>query len=356
MAVDSRLDGSTPIRAAIGVVAIGRNEGPRLAECLESIAGIDHLVYVDSGSTDGSDRVALDLGADVVRLTSGPPFTAAWARDAGVDRLAQRAPGLDYVMFIDGDCTLDPGWLGRAVAALDADPGLAVVCGRRREREPGRSVFRRLLDIEWDVPPGRSVDDCGGDAAFRISAYRDAGGYARDLPVGEEPELCHRLRDRGWRIDRIDAEMTSHDMGEASIGPWWRRHARQGYAALDIARRFPGPSGPYRRRVRSAWVWGVAVPAGILAASAVGPRLIDASPIACGLAAAMVYPLQVARMARQVRHRVDGLGLRLAYGLAIVAASWAHLAGQATYLADRLAGRAPRLLEYRASREAPAAE
>jgi hypothetical protein len=33
--------------------------------------------------------------------------------------------------------------------------------------------------------------------------------------AGEEPELCVRLRRRGWRILRLDAEMTRHDAASA---------------------------------------------------------------------------------------------------------------------------------------------
>ena len=53
----------------LGAVAIGRNEGPRLTSCLKSLAAVQgHLVYVDSGSTDGSVEEARRLGAEVVIL------------------------------------------------------------------------------------------------------------------------------------------------------------------------------------------------------------------------------------------------------------------------------------------------
>ena len=43
----------------IGCVVIGRNEGQRLVRCLESLLGrVAHIVYVDSGSTDGSVAMA----------------------------------------------------------------------------------------------------------------------------------------------------------------------------------------------------------------------------------------------------------------------------------------------------------
>ena len=43
------------MNSRIGIVAIGRNEGERLRRCLSSVLGrAGKIVYVDSGSTDGS--------------------------------------------------------------------------------------------------------------------------------------------------------------------------------------------------------------------------------------------------------------------------------------------------------------
>ena len=68
----------------LGVVAIGRNEGERLVACLDSL-GLPgaSVVYVDSGSSDGSVAMAQRKGAEVVTLDMGRPFTAARARNAG---------------------------------------------------------------------------------------------------------------------------------------------------------------------------------------------------------------------------------------------------------------------------------
>ena len=69
-----------PTRMSIGVVAIGRNEGDRLRVCLTSaLRDSNHVVYVDSGSTDGSVAMVRELGATVVELDLSIPFTAARA-------------------------------------------------------------------------------------------------------------------------------------------------------------------------------------------------------------------------------------------------------------------------------------
>src|ERR1044071_10482116 len=93
-----------------GVVVIGRNEGERLRRCFESLGSLARrAVYVDSGSTDGSIALARSFGAEVVELPADRPFTAARARNAGVDRLVANFPKTGLVQFVDGDCRVAEG-------------------------------------------------------------------------------------------------------------------------------------------------------------------------------------------------------------------------------------------------------
>src|SRR5258707_15486668 len=118
--------------AKIGVVAIGRNEGDRLRRCLKSIGNqASAIVYVDSGSTDGSVDLARSLGVETVLLDLSIPFTAARARNEGFERLLHVCPGVELVQFVDGDCEVIGNWLDRAERELTARPDVAVVCGRR---------------------------------------------------------------------------------------------------------------------------------------------------------------------------------------------------------------------------------
>lgn len=217
----------------VSFVVIGRNEGARLAGCLESVLRESgSLVYVDSGSTDGSVALARSMDVPVVELDPATPFTAARARNRGAAWLCEHVPQLRYIHFIDGDCELTPGWLAQATAAMNGDPNLAVVCGRRRERHPERSAYNRLCDNEWNTRIG-IVDACGGDALFRVDAFLEVGGFSPDLIAGEEPDLCHRIGRRGWIIRRIDAEMTVHDAAMTRFSQWWQRNRRSGYATAQ---------------------------------------------------------------------------------------------------------------------------
>lgn len=325
----------------IGVVVIGRNEGERLERCLATVipakAGTRFgLVYVDSGSTDGSVALARARGAEVVELDAASPFTAARARNAGFRRLLETQPQFDYVQFLDGDCELVAGWLEHAAAFLSRHEDVAAVCGRLREKHPERTVYNLLCDIEWDAPRG-AARTCGGIAMIRVDALVAARGYRAELIAGEEPELCARLRAAGWRVWRLDAEMAAHDAAISRFGQWWRRTLRAGYAFAQGAALHGAP--PERlgvRESRSACLWGFGLP--LLAAAC----MAVAGP--WGLAVLAAYPLQVVRLALRGA-RSPGENWRRA--LFLVLGKFPEMLGQLKFRIERHGGAAPRLIEYK---------
>jgi len=319
-----------------GAVAIGRNEGERLRRCLASLNAAAVVVYVDSGSRDGSPQMARELGADVLDLDLSIPFTAARARNAGLRRLRERAPNLDYVQFLDADCALDAEWPAKALSFLNEHADVAVVAGRRRERHPERSVYNWLCDREWDSPAGETRA-CGGDAMMRIAALSAVGGFRDDLIAGEEPELCVRLRASGWRIWRLAAEMTQHDAAMTRFSQWWRRTTRGGYAFAQGA--YLHGQGPERHWVwesRRAWLWGVWLPLACLAASLVWQPW--------GMLAWLIYPLQVVRQSLRSRGTFSE---RLTLAWFQVLARFPEAWGEIRFAVDRLLGRQARLIEYK---------
>ncbi len=317
-----------PRSPVIDAVVIGRNEGARLLACLQSLRGqVRRLVYVDSGSTDGSVQAARDLGAEVVALVMDRPFTAARARNAGLANLAADPP--DFVQLLDGDCQMQPGWLPMALAAFAAHPAAVVVCGRRQERFPEASVWNRLADREWNTPVG-PARACGGDALMRFAEVWAVGGYRDDLIAGEEPEMCLRLIRRGGQVWRIDADMTLHDAALTRMSQWWRRSRRAGHAfAEGAALHGSGPEGHWRGETRRALLWGFVLPLAILAAGLVQPT---------GWLLALIYPLQVLRLSRRE-------GLTWAFWMTV--AKFAEAQGVLGYWLDRLRGRRRSLIEYK---------
>lgn len=335
-----------------GAVAIARNEGERLQRCLRSLVGVcAPVVYVDSGSTDGSVAFAQSLGVEVVALDMNKPFSMARARNAGVARLRELDPAVDRVQLVDGDCELDPGWLPAANAWLDAHPGTVAVCGRRRERFPEKTIYNRLCDLEWNTPVGR-VNACGGDVLMRVAPLIDAGGYNEALIAGEEPELCLRLRQKGWVIDRIDAEMTRHDAAIHTFASWWKRTLRGGYGAMDVFTRLqgsrPDEEVPFFHLTTSARSWTdrwllltvLLVVAGSLAFGWRG------SAVALLVAFGLIL-VQALRIARGVRPRAASWRHAVEYGVFTMIGKWAQRAGQRRYGRDVRAGKVITIIEYK---------
>lgn len=316
------------LRARCGAVVIGRNEAGRLHDCLKSVIegqGLDasKIVYVDSQSTDRSCMIARQSGVVVIELDSAKPLTAARARNAGFAALTAKFPDLAYIQFVDGDCVLTSGWCSAGVAHLEAAASSAVVCGVLREQHPEQSIYNRLCDIEWGAQPGETAA-CGGIALMRVRAVQEVSGFRDDLAGGEEPELCLRLREQGWKIYRLDRAMATHDAAMTSFRQWWSRMVRNGTSFIQVL--ILHRTSPHRiwdKETASAIFWGGALPAAIAAVSLTYP------PAALAL---LLYPLQIARIAASKGPRQR---FWWRYGFFMVAGKFAEFTGILRFVLGR---------------------
>lgn len=332
----------------LAVVVIGRNEGERLKRCLQSVPQGLPVIYVDSGSTDGSIDYARSIGVPVVSLDMSVGFTAARARNVGWRYLLDDVfTDVEFVQFIDGDCELDGTWLDVATTAMQSEPTLAVVFGRRRERFPGHSIYNRMCDEEWNVPLGIAAS-CGGDALFRVNALREAGGYSDDLIAGEEPDLCLRLRRLGWFVRRVEGEMTLHDANILTFGGWWKRARRGGFAyAAHVLRHGQRSDPQWRRQLKSILFWGMIWPAGGLALALL---LAHWQPL-LGVALLALVPISYAVQALRIaaRKQDDQVDRRfvLHFGVLMTIGKFAEVSGVLQCWISYLLNRQARLIEYK---------
>lgn len=320
----------------VAAVVIGRNEGQRLVNCLNSIrADISQVVYVDSGSTD--DSLANAAAANVPSLSLGTnlPFTAARARNLGAVYLSKLAAPPTYIQFIDGDCELQPFWLAKARAFMERHPDYAVVCGRRRERYPDQSIFNRWCDLEWQTPIG-DTQACGGDAFVRLSAFQQLSGYRAEMIAGEDPELCFRLRSAGWRIYRLDDEMTLHDAAILRVSQWFQRTRRGGYAyALGHSLHGRTPERYWQKECLSIAVWGGLLPL---------ITLIGVFFTPWALALLLLYPIQIYRVGSKRQDVGEGKWL---WASGIVLGKFPEALGMLGFYVGRLLRKSSRIIEYK---------
>ena len=256
----------------VAAVVIGRNEENELEACLRAAAEqCDFVVYVDSGSTDGSVAIARAAGVDVIELDPSKPLSAARGRNAGWRAIAKLEPRPAFVQFIDGDTELSDGWVRTAKERLSETELAAIACGRLLERDPSRSSFHRAVAIEWDAPAG-VVQACGGIFLARLEDVELVGGFDESLHAGEEPELCLRMRAMGRQIHRLDVEMAIHDLGPFGVRSWWQRSKRGGRAlAAGFVRHGFGPEAYKRRELGSVFLWAVALPFAVVVGLLVEP-------------------------------------------------------------------------------------
>jgi GT2 family glycosyltransferase len=332
----------------VSVVAIGRNEGERLVRCLQSIAGMRRegfeveTVYVDSASTDGSPERARNLGARVLEVRPERPC-AAVGRNAG----GARRGGVSS-SFSTGTRSCTPTLVARSLPEVAGR--VAVVWGHRRESDPGGSVYNRILDLDWIYPPGPS-EFCGGDALMRRDVLEEVGGYDEGLIAGEEPEMCRRMRAKGWTIHHADRPMTLHDLAMKSLRAWWRRALRAGHAYAEVSDRFRGTGMPlWEEDARRNVVRGGALLAlfaagllGSLALLAIRPVL---SPLPLVVVAGLVV-LLAARTGWKARWKGGGAVTLFLYGLHSQLQQIPILAGQLAQRRDARAGRRRGLIEYK---------
>lgn len=316
----------------VDVVLIGRNEGQRLIDALASVDGqARQLVYVDSGSTDNSVAEAQKTGATVVSLDMSVPFTAARARNAGFAALHAH----DYVLFIDGDCSLVPGFVDAARDHLDGHDEVGLVTGWRSEMRRDESLYNQLCDWEWHRPAGE-IATCGGDMMVRARIWAELGGMNPQVIAAEDDEFCQRLRKAGWQLHRIPVGMTRHDADMSRFSQWWKRAVRTGHGFAQVSHLHPDFFVTERRRVL---VYGLALPLAILLSLFLSPWLT--------VALLGLYPLNYIRTAQSLIR--EGLPGREAFGhaLLLTLSKFPNLIGMAKYLWRYLSGSDMRIIEYK---------
>ncbi len=330
-------------RPVLSVVVIGRNEGERLVRCLESVKamrfpnGEVEIIYVDSASTDGSPARAKTLDVQVLTVYPERP-SAALGRNAGWQ--AARSP---LILFLDGDTLLHPDFVVKSLPAFEDDQ-VAVVWGHRREIRPEASIYNRVLDLDWIYPPGSS-EFCGGDALMRRSVLEEVGGFDATLIAGEEPELCHRMRTKGYIILHVDRPMTKHDIAISHWQQYWRHAFRAGHAYAEIAERFRESEialweQEVKHNLRHGSVLLLTAGIGLLSS------LILSSVVPLALVLAFFAAL-VLRTAFKVAWKSSDPITRLLYGIHSHFQQIPILFGQISYRWDRYIGRHRRLIEYK---------
>jgi Glycosyl transferase family 2 len=204
------------VRNGLSAVLIAKDEAASIGRCLRSLAGLDQVVVLDTGSTDGTPEIARSLGADVRAWGAPVPFHFAKARN---EALKDARHG--WVLSVDADETLSDGSLwalrsaargpewARLVRYVDRDPAhpeIAVESLKTRLFRRDKFHWRRRVH-ERLVPAGPRAGPVTPLAGVSIEHHPDAGKGRRGrnlellrLAVSEEPDETDLRRHLGQEL------------------------------------------------------------------------------------------------------------------------------------------------------------
>ena len=265
----------------ISIVIPVKDGGEALERCLRAIScqqlGREEaveLVVVDSGSRDGSVRLAREHGA-LVEQIAPREFSHGAARNLG----ASLSQG-ELLVFISQDATpADERWLARLSAPLRTDALLAGVYGRQVANEDATPPERYFLDFLYGPRP--RLQRAGGlsELSMETTLFSNVNSairrelwerfpFVEDIVMSEDQDWSRRVLLDGWCIAYEPLAVVRIRTGTRSPRPSAASSTR---APRPIGLTWPAkatPSGCCERRrcatrgARSAGFCGPGRPAG----------------------------------------------------------------------------------------------
>jgi glycosyltransferase involved in cell wall biosynthesis len=172
---------------------------------------------VDNGSTDGTARVAAQLGARVIRRPGG---NIGAVRNTGV----ATARG-DILVFLDADVLITPEWAARLPAAVDSLQQDHRVLTGSWCRVPADGSW---LERWWFEPQTGDSHLGTGHMIMTRGFFDELRGFDEELATGEDYDLSRRAVASGGQIV-IDHELRAEHLGwPRTLGAFIRREAWHG--------------------------------------------------------------------------------------------------------------------------------
>ncbi|GAA1276752.1 glycosyltransferase [Saccharothrix xinjiangensis] len=204
-------------RPTVDVVIPCYNYARFLRACVKSVLdqpGVDvRVLIIDDTSDDDTPEVMAELVRD--------PRVEGRRHEVNRGHIATYNEGLlewakaDYTVLLSADDLLAPGWLARATAVFEANPGVGMVYGRvvyyttdgdgdraaahdaprlpRVVAPPaGRTVWSGVDWVEARCRTGQNVLS-SPEAVVRTSVQQAVGGYRPDLPHAGDLEMWMRI-------------------------------------------------------------------------------------------------------------------------------------------------------------------
>lgn len=181
-------------------------------------------------------------GHGTVRIVPVPERQSSYhARN----RAAETGTG-EWLLFIDGDVHPPDDLLDRYFPE-PAGEGAAVLVGAVADEEvgDGSAPTARFATLQRSMGQHNTLDLPGwgyaqtANCTIRRVAFEQVGGFNGVLRSGGDADICFRLRERGWTMERRDGAAVIH-RNRTTLRKLLRQRARHGAGAAWLARQYPG--------------------------------------------------------------------------------------------------------------------
>jgi glycosyltransferase involved in cell wall biosynthesis len=255
----------------LSVVLITKNQEWNIGRLIESVLegtsdlALKEVILVDSASTDRTTDIACDYPVRVLRLHPNQRLTAAAGRYTGYKYTTG-----EFVLFLDGDHELVPGWLPEAFAVFRREPKIGAIAGQIVDVPKATPGHNRHKAQQPTGPVTVTHAKHGGPAViYRREVFEKVGTFNPYLYSDEEPELCIRIRQGGYYVSYINRQAVFHytDPGD-KIMTLYRRYKRNLYLGSGQSIRYHLHTGmlwPYVKERGHGLIPGLAILAGIVA-------------------------------------------------------------------------------------------
>jgi glycosyltransferase involved in cell wall biosynthesis len=196
----------------LSVIIITKNEQEHIKNTLNSVIlqliniESSEVILVDSCSNDNTIAIANEYPISIVQLRSEWIHTPSAGRFIGYTQCRGK-----YIMYLDGDCSLESGFLEAAINIFENNIEIAAISGKRSEiyYEHGKCIGT-MDDVNGIPLVAGFIEKTAGPAIFRKSAMDKAGSFNPFLFSEEEAELSYRLKAAGFKIYGLPLAMVVH--------------------------------------------------------------------------------------------------------------------------------------------------
>jgi len=226
-----------PPSGDVAVVIPARNESDRIAATVRAAAelpGVDVVIVVDDGSTDGTAAAAREAGASVMRHARNRGKAAAMETGAEAVRLLEDNDQRDrprHLLFLDGDLAetaAEAGPLADPVRAGEADMTIAVFSTRVKQGGHGFVVGLSGSGI-MRATGWRPAQPLNGQRCLTRAAFEAACPLAPGF--GVETGLTIDLLRKGMRIEEVEVPLAHR-----ATGGDWRSQVHRARQLADVGR------------------------------------------------------------------------------------------------------------------------